>query len=213
MAVEWGASTRDRRDVRLGGWMSILAAGAATTLAALVLASRGPCGTARSALIATGLDVESGRLLQRACGSILLLFGLASLAPACYASALFASRFRAHWPGMGRWKGVGLSYLLFVVPGATGMAKDVEALAAISGALFAPLAGVLAVEAIRRGGRSVRTGWDAAGVAAWGAGAAAGLAPLVVPGLRWAQPAALIGWAVAAIVQAALSRPWAERSA
>lgn len=214
MAVEWGASTRDRRDVRLGGWTSILAAGAATTLAALVLASRGPGGTAWSALIATGLDVESGRHLRWACGSILLLFGLASLAPACYASSLFASRFRAHWPGLGKWKGVGLSYLLFVVPGAAGIAKDVEGLAGISGALFAPLAGVLAVEAIRRdGGRTIRPGWDAAGVAAWGAGAAVGLAPIVVPGLRWAQPAALYGWGVAAVVYAALSRPRAEGSA
>ncbi|OJW26072.1 MAG: hypothetical protein BGO49_08970 [Planctomycetales bacterium 71-10] len=205
MAVEWGAATRDRRDVRLGGWTSILAAGAVTTLAALTL---GP-GGARSFLVGG----VGGWLDRRACGSILLLFGLASLAPACYASALFASRARARWPGLGKWKGVGLSYLLFVAPGAAGIAKDVEALAGISGALFAPLAGVLAVEAIRRDGRAVRPGWDAAGVAAWGAGVLVGLAPIVVPALGWAQPAALIGWAVAAVVYAALSRSRAERSA
>lgn len=213
MAVEWGASTRSRRDVRLGGWAAVLAAGAATTLAALVLGSRGPGGTPWSALIAAGLDVESGRMVRGIAGALLLLFGLASLAPACYASSLFASRFRAHWPGLGKWKGVVLSALLFVVPGATLIARDVETLAGVSGALFAPLAGILAVEAFRRDrGRGVRPGCDVPGVVAWGAGATVALAPIVVPGLRWLQPAALLGWAVAAIVHAALWRPWAERS-
>jgi hypothetical protein len=205
MAVEWGASARDRRDVKLGGWTAILAAGAATTLAALALGARGPTGMPWGSLVEWP-DRWVG-------GALLLLFGLASLAPACYASALFASRFRAHWPGLG-WKGIGLSFLLFVVPGATGIAWDVTTLAGISGALFAPLAGVLAIEAFRRGPRrAMRPGWEPAGVAAWVAGVVAGLAPIVAPGLRWVQPAALVGWAVAAVVHAVLSRPWAARSA
>ncbi|WP_337174382.1 hypothetical protein [Paludisphaera sp.] len=203
MAVEWGAATRDRRDARLGGWTAILAAGAVTTLAAIVLGSLGPMDTTwrRAA------DSADRWMI----GALVLLLGLASLAPACYASSLFASRFRAHWPGMGKWKGVGLSYLLFVVPGAVGFAGDVETIAGISGALFAPLAGVLAVEALRRDQGEIRPGWRIPGIAAWGAGVVVGLAPVVAPGLGRLQPAALMGWGVAAAVYAVAARPWAAR--
>ncbi len=202
--VEWGGAVRDRRDVRLGGWTALLAAGAVTTLAALVLGSYHPDGTARRTLI----DLRD-RWLG---GGALLLFGLASLAPACYAASLFTTRFRAHWPRLGKWKGVGLLYLILIVPGAVGVAGDVVTLAGVSGALFAPLAGILGVESFRKDRDEPRRGWNGPGVAAWAVGAVVGLAPTVAPTMSRIQPAALFGWFVAALVYANAPRRRGERS-
>ncbi|MDG3003002.1 hypothetical protein [Paludisphaera mucosa] len=197
MAVEWGGAVRERRDVRLGGWVGILAAGAVTFLAALVLAAGGSDGSIQSALRFEG----PGSMGPWVSGALLLLFGLASLAPACYASALFTRRCRGHWPTLRRWKGVFLGFALFFVPGATLLAGRIETIASLAGALFAPLAGVLAAELLRTRGRwaGMRPGWQVPGVAAWAFGVVIGLVPVVgeiaeTPWLRSFQPAALFAY-------------------
>jgi hypothetical protein len=150
---------------------------------------------------------------DKAAGVVLLLFGLAALAPACYGAAIFTSRFRAHWPALRRWGGVGLFYAAILVLAATGIAARSEGLFALGGALFAPLAGVITADSIVSRGRwaGVRPGWRVSGVAAWAIGAAVGLLPVLgaaagLTRLASIQPASLFAYLAAAIVFGATAR-------
>ena len=217
MGVEWGSVVRIRKDVRLGGWLGILASGTFAVLAGLILAALDP-GPGPAA---AGLDWNippgsiQGAFLRGvgaslggwAAGGVLLLFGLAALAPACYTSKLFADRCRGHSPILRGPIGGLLGYGLIFALMAQSFASDVETIFTLGGALFASAAGVLAVEALanRGPGREVRPGWRLSGVAAWLVGLVVGLAPLLgeavsTPSLKSVQPAALLAFATAAAV-------------
>jgi hypothetical protein len=204
MGVECGAAARERRDVEVGGWLGIVAGGCAAVVAGIIFGfgDTGSWGTSVLDLemprgsfagaVFRGLGATAGR---RPAGVVLLLFGLAALAPACYGAAIFTSRFRAHWPALRGWGGVGIFYAAVLTMAATGLAARTEAIFAISGSLFAPVAGILTAAAYRpRDG--VRAGWLPAGVTAWAIGVAVGLAPVLgaAAGVRWleaVQPASL----------------------
>ncbi len=222
MGVEWGAAVRDRRDVRIGGWLGILAAGTVTVLSALVLGASDP--GVPTTPIALNWDLPPGSFQGavyravgataggKAAGLLLLLFGIAALAPACYGSAIYTTRFRAHWPLLQRRAGLWLGCVLVVGLGATALSAELETIFTISGALFAPLAGVIAAEAILTRGAwaGPRTGWRPAGIAAWSLGAVVGLAPVLqrltgADSLRLVEPAALFAFLAAAAVYAAAS--------
>jgi hypothetical protein len=222
MGVEWGAAVRDRRDVRIGGWLGILAAGTVTALCALSLGASDP--GAPTTPDALNWDLPSGSFqgaVYRSIGAtagrgpaglLLLLFGVAALAPACYGSAIFSARFRAHWPRMQKRAGLWIGCVLVFLLGATALVAELETIFTISGALFAPLAGVITAEAVLSRGRwsGPRAGWRAPGVAAWSLGVLVGLAPFIqrstganASGL--VEPAALFAYLAAAIVYAAAS--------
>jgi len=225
MGVEWGGAAASRKDVRIGGWVAILGGGTFAALAALVISagdpgfgSQGldweiPSGSLRGALF-RGVG---GSLGNWAAGALLLLFGLSSLAPACYASKVFADRCRGHWSSLRGWTGTLVGYGLIFAFMAGSLAARLETIFILAGAAFAPAAGVLAIEAAlnRRERREVRPGWRAPGVAAWVVGVAVGLAPLVrgapcAPLLGLVQPAALFAFATAAAVYALATLAFAE---
>ena len=218
MGVEWGSAVESRKDVRLGGWLGILASGAFAVAAGLVLAAGDPGGSGQVVGgVAWEIPVGSiqGAFIRRiggslgawAAGALLLLFGLASLAPACYSSKVFADRFRGHWDPLRGWLGTVLGYGLIFALMAVSLAARLEPIFALGGALFAPAAGILAVEAMANRGleRCVRPGWRGVGVAAWLVGGLVGLAPMLgeaagAPWLESVQPASLLAFATAAAV-------------
>lgn len=224
MGVEWGSVVKSRKDVRLGGWVGILASGTFAVLAGLIVAANDP-GAASG-----GLDwnIPSGSIQGAffrgvgaslggwAAGALLLLFGLASLAPACFTSKIFADRCRGHWPLLrGRFGGL-LGYGLIFALMALSLAAQLETIFMLGGALFASAAGVLMVEAIagREGPREIGLGWRWPGVAAWLIGLMVGLAPVVgeaasISLLKSVQPASLFAFAASATayVVAALAAP------
>jgi hypothetical protein len=214
MGGEWGAAVRARRDVRIGGWLGVLAAGAAMAASAVVLGASDL--SVMNAVGGLGWDVPSGSFQgavyrgigatagSKPAGLLLLLFGVAALAPACYGSAIYSARFRAHWPLMRGRAGLAFAYMMVIGLGATAVSARLETIFTISGALFAPLAGVMTAESVLSRGRwsGVRAGWRQPGVAAWGVGCLIGLAPVFF-GTRAIQPAAFYGWLASAIVYAA----------
>jgi hypothetical protein len=213
MGVEWGAASRERRDVEVGQWLGIVAGGGPAVVAAILLGASDtgvsgsnaldwqmPSGSFQGAVF-RGFGATAG---PRAAGTTLLLFGLAALAPACYGAAIFTSRFRAHWPALRRWRGVGIFYAVVLTMAATGLAARTETIFAISGALFAPAAGILTAAAYRPRAGAV-AGWLPAGVAAWAIGVAVGLAPVLgaAAGVGWLesiQPASPLAYLTALFV-------------
>jgi cytosine permease len=140
-------------------------------------------------------------------GIILLLFGLATLAPACYASWISSHRFAAHWPRLRRftWSWIcGAAVLLLIC---TSWAGRLEEIFGLLGAVFAPAVGAMVGDALLQRGRwsGVRTGWNLAGIVAWAGGLAVGLAPhlgLLVdwPRARAFQPASLYAFVASSVL-------------
>jgi cytosine permease len=212
LAVDWGMTVKKPIDIRIGGWLSIILAGSFCFVMSLLTVA-GAVGKQGRALadqlngptdpltfhwaIFHGIGGLTG-------GVILMLFGLATLAPGCYAVGLAAQRFSTWWPGLSRSTWIWLTGLgAFVLVG-TSWAGQIEQIFGLMGAAFAPAAGALVADALRQRMRwpGIRAGWNPPGIAAWVAGTLVGLVPLVGdlmrrPAAQRFQPAALYAFLVA----------------
>ena len=118
--------------------------------------------------------------------TILIVLGLASLAPACYAAYEFGRRLNRVAPGFSKlaWTIIGVSSGWLLIVG--GWFDRTETLFTILGALFAPVAGALVADATRLardGWPEPRPGVNGAGVIAWLLGMVVGLAPIAARSL------------------------------
>jgi cytosine/uracil/thiamine/allantoin permease len=206
-AADWGAASRDRRDVRLGGAVgvalasTIIAAVALVTVAGTVgridPARRDPTALLYQATWTRGVG-------ERAGGVLALVFTLALLGPACHAPTVAVRAITGAWPGLRRWA-VGLAFAVLAWPlAAGGPALRLELMFGLLGALMAPLVGVLSADAfMSRGewaGPRPGTHWPA--VVGWVMGAVVGLIPYAGPwlgidGLARVQPAAVLAYVTA----------------
>ena len=111
-------------------------------------------------------------------GVILILFGLAALAPACYSASVYSQKLSTHWPRLGQpvWTWVGGAIALAL--GATSCASRIELISIAMGAIFAPAVGTMAGDWMRQRGdwAGVRLGINRSGIIAWGAGVGIALA-------------------------------------
>ena len=135
---------------------------------------------------------------------LLLVFGLASLAPACYAAFEYGHRFAAIGSGVGRltWTVLGALAAWFLIVG--GWHERTDAVFGTLGALFAPVAGAMAADYSRHRGEwpGARRGINPPGLVAWSIGLVLGLVPLVgrafgVAALERFQPASVWAFATA----------------
>lgn len=216
MAVEWGGAVRTRRDVFIGGWYGVLLGGWCATLFALLTVAG---AAARSRLVeSSGIAGMPPISLQGALlggiggvtgGILVMLFGLAALAPAVYSADRFGRKLADRWPRLGRggatWLGGGVALVLM----ATGWGGQAELVFTLTGGVFAALAGVLVAEALRCGGawRGMRPGVHGVGLAAWGAGALVGIVPSLGVWLGWPaaarlEPAAVVAFLTSLVIYA-----------
>jgi cytosine permease len=221
-AADWGAVSRTERDVRLGGWVGVvLASWTVTTLGLLTVAGAqsrlAAVGTVLPDHVAVQLDDSfRGAVLFGIGGTlgatILLVFGLGSLAPTCYSAYRFGHLFHAAWPRLSRlrWTVIGTTaaWLLIV----TGRAGPLTTIFALAGAIVAPLVAALAADSFRqRGGwGGSRRGVNAPGVFAWAVGVATGLVPIVAEATGWDagtrfQPAVVFAYVAAFLTYLALA--------
>ncbi|MBV8488014.1 MAG: hypothetical protein JO161_07020, partial [Planctomycetaceae bacterium] len=219
LSVDWGMGAARRRDVRIGGWLSIVLAGS-WCLAVALLTVQGAILHAGSTLtdvshlcvprsfhwaIFEGIGGVIG-------GVILMLFGLVTLAPACFAALICTRRLKARWPALRRsaWTWIA-GFFVFVLV-ATSRAGRIEPIFGLMGAFFASAAGAMVSDALRQrfAWKGLRQGVHAPGLFAWLAGLAVGLVPLLGSVLGWDganrfQPAAIFAFFTAAAVYQALA--------
>jgi cytosine permease len=226
LSADWGAANRTDRDVRMGGLVGVSMS--VWTVAALALLSvagsyghdPGPAGlvarpgppagtlayTFRNAVL-LGIGGKLG-------GTILLVFGLGSLAPACYTAYLFGRRFEDAWPRIARlrWTLLGTTAASLLI--ALGVADRLDTTFSLMGAIFAPLVAAVAAEYVRHRGTwpGPRRGVNAPGLAAWAVGLAVGLVPVAAeavgmsdrPAARF-QPAVMFAFLTAFVTYQALA--------
>jgi cytosine permease len=230
MSVEWGAASARRRDVVIGGLAGIVLAGCWTAVMS-VLVVAGAIGRLHAvhpvdAAMVGPTPVLSFRWAMAngvggaPAAGILLLFGLAALAPACYSSFVFMRKLFARWPRVRRidWAWIGCTAAFLLV--ATGWPGRLEAVDHVMGLVFAPAVGAMAGDWFANRGRwaGVRMGVHPPGIVAWGIGLAGRLVlddraqrgVLPIPSLL-ASPVA--GFLMAALAYAILARVGMERPA
>jgi hypothetical protein len=180
--VGWGAQARGRRDIVLGGLTGIvLAASWMAGMSLYVVAGAAAQPLSDNRWFVTNV-LDTRRLSFRwavfygiggvPAGAILILFGLAALAPACYAVWAYSDKLSTHWPRVRQrtWTWVGGAIAL--VLGATSALHRLDLIFSAMGDVFAPVIGAMAGDWERQNGRwsGVRPGVNRTGIIAWAAG-------------------------------------------
>lgn len=160
-----------------------------------------------------GRNFTIRRVLQKGLGGMaggiaLIVLNVGLLGPACYAPFLIGRRMRGLAPVLPVWGWSVLGavaawpLIWFRVPERLDLVFD------ILGAVFAPVAGAISADAMRRIGRweGPRRGVSLPGVVAWVVGVGVGLAPVVGPE-SWSavRPAAVLAFSAAFVVYFALA--------
>jgi hypothetical protein len=208
LAADWGAGSRDRRDVRLGGLVGLGLAPAVVVSVAFVTVLGGlarleapPSGP--EAYVYTDVLLKA---LPRPLGGVaVLVFTLALLGPVCYASVLAGKAFAAAWPFLPRWLPPLFVAALAWPLAAFGLTHRLELMFGLAGGPVAALLGVIAARLLvsRRSagagdGDAPPPAFRPLGGIAWALGAVVGLAPYLGPPAATAlHPAAVAAWAVA----------------
>ncbi len=223
-SADWGAATTTEADVRKGGWVVVgfapvvIASIAFVTIAGYIgkvnpampvdapvrreVRPRTPPPSAISEVKTVGrvpeatfrgvmIDGIGGRI---GCG-MLMIVGVAALAPAVYSSFSFGHRLHGVIPAISRTRST-----LIMIPLAwplifTGVVDRLEVVFGLMGAVFAPLVACLAADFRRTRGvwPGARVGVNLPGLLGWASGLAIGLLPFVSKRLASFQPAAF--WA------------------
>ena len=144
----------------------------------------------------------------RLAGAILITFGLASLAPACYAAYEFGRRLSRITPSFSKlgWTLIGVASAWFLLVG--GWHERTAEIFSVLGALYAPIAGAMVADASRQATADwpgPRLGISRAGLLAWAVGALVGSIPLGARFLGFAplgrlEPASLFAFIAAFLV-------------
>ena len=117
VSVDWGARVERRRDLVLGGLTGIVLAASWTAIMSLVVVAGavarvraegdrfaasvdGPFRLSFRWAVFNGIGGVPG-------GAILILFGLAALAPACYSAWVYGQKLSTHWPRLAKRAGPG----------------------------------------------------------------------------------------------------------
>jgi hypothetical protein len=179
LATDWGAACRSHRDVVVGGLAGIVLAGSWSASMAL-LSVAGAVGRLNDATGWAHIAAPDPPILSfrwavffgiggYAGGAILILFGLAALAPACYCAWIFSRRFSAHWPGVRRftWTWLGGAAALLLI--ATSYAGRLASIDYAMGLVFAPALGAMAGDFLGQRGdwHGLRDGVNPPGMIAW----------------------------------------------
>ena len=137
----------------------------------------------------TVLESAIGRRTGAAC---LILLGLMALGPGVFSAYALGRRLHSSLPFLSRtqWHLFGAFAAMPLI--AFGWANRLETIFSIMGAIFAPIAGVLAADSLRSRRRPLqpRLGWSPAGLMAWLAGFGTGMLPFFGRSFRlgpWTQ--------------------------
>jgi cytosine permease len=225
LSVDWGAAVGGRRDILRAGLPCVLGAAAWTSIMSLVVVNNTAQWLGDGGPLAENSSVgpmpmsfrwalSQGRELYPpgASTAILVLFGLAAVAPAVSSLAKYSDGIGARWTALRpRWSTLiacPISLVLIV-------SFQVDHLGPIyrtMGALFAPVLGAMAGDLLGRNQARIvfRSGINPAGIVAWAAGCSVAAAlemttplqPDVIAALR---PGSICGFLTSAIAYLVLS--------
>jgi len=230
MSVDWGAVSRSGRELVLGGVTGVALASFWTAMMALIVVAGTVASIGFPSQPAAMMPGDPLPLSFRwavlygiggyPAGAILILFGLAALAPACYSAQVFGLRLSVHWPRLrpSHWTWLG-GAAAFVLMASSSVDRTGWVFRG-AGALFAPAVGAVIGDYARTRGRwnGIRLGLNPPGLTAWAIGCATVvLLELLMSRnpsrILWLGPTAIYGLLTSAVVYSLLAGVGWERPA
>lgn len=214
--ADFGSSSRDARDVKLGGLVGIaLAVVVAGGLPLMSVAGARALDPSLASLNYDAVIASAGGALAAA---MFILFTVASIPPTCVCAFIAGNSFSTMLPGIPRMTSTMAAVTVAIILAVTGVAENLIGFFTIIGASFGPVCGAMAADYLLSGKRwaGPREGINWAGYGAWAAGFCVGILPFLpaTEGYRDViQPAALYSFAVAFVVYAALAKAGLEPKA
>ncbi len=205
--VDFGANSRNSKDVQLGGLVGVslmmLLTGVATVL--ILAGAYGNPGYA-PALVADGSPMDPtkimGVVLGGNTGKICMgLLALAAFPSACFAALISTNSFKTMLPKVNANVSVGIGGLFSIILAVSGVAGNASGVFGFIGASFGPICGAMFVDYFLSGGKwtGPRAGFNPAGWLSWAVGFVVGVLGILnyVPmGPLWAfVTGAVVYWA------------------
>jgi len=186
--ADFGTSSRDKKDVSMGGLFGVAGAIILTAgLAILIVAGAyGAEATSAAAVEAGkgGLILQAPGLIPVLLGSkaglVMFLLAIAAFPPACFSSFIAANSFKTTLPKVNPFISVGIGAAVSIALAITGWAGKAIIVFQIIGASFGPVCGAMLVEYVLNGGKwsGPRAGFNPAGWIAWALGFVVGILPV-----------------------------------
>jgi cytosine permease len=207
--VDFGTSSRDANDVKMGGltgiMLSIIVAGG---LGIIIVAGALGIDPSVKPVVFASLPVVSPGVAK----VMLLLLAIGSMAPACFCSSIIGNSLSTMMPSMGRVKLTMAGATIGIALAATGVAGKLEIFFGLIGASFGPICGAIVADYLLSGRKwaGPREGVSIAGYVAWIAGFLVGICNnpalgnhAVLPG--W-HPTGVYSFIVGFVVYAVLAK-------
>jgi hypothetical protein len=227
LTVDWGAAVGSRGDILRAGLPCVFGAAAWTSIMSLLVVSNTANMVGADGLLIRNSPVDPTPLSFRwavfrgaeafspnVSAAILILFGLAALAPAVTALAKYSEGVSTHWPRLeprlATWIACPLAFILI----ATFQVDRLGLIYRAMGVFFLPVLGAMAGDLVGRDNQvriAPNRGIIRAGFFAWAAGCVVAAAlelttaiqPTVIAGL---EPGSICGFIVAAVIYWLFSR-------
>jgi cytosine permease len=183
--VDIAMSTRDKKDVNVGGLVGIALATLLTAgLAILIVAGvYGNTGLAAEA-VKNKAGLNAFNMIAVVLGGstakwLMFLLALAAFPPACFSSFIAANSFKTTLPQVNPFISVGIGTAVSILLAITGWAGDAAKVFVVIGASFGPICGAMFVDYLLSGGNwtGPRAGFNPAGWIAWALGFVVGILP------------------------------------
>ncbi|MBI5386312.1 MAG: cytosine permease [Verrucomicrobia bacterium] len=208
--VDIAMSTRNDKDVKMGGYIGIalailVTAGISILVVAGVYGSTEltakavAAGTEKKGFILDSFSMISVVMGKDAAKWMMFLLALAAFPPACFSSFIAANSFKTTLPQVNPFISVGIGAAVSIILAITGLAGDAIGVFVIIGASFGPICGAMMVDYLLSDGKwtGPRAGFNPAGWIAWALGFVVG----ILPNLKIAVPAAPVAaFVVGAVV-------------
>ena len=208
--ADFGLSSRDKKDVSMGGLVGIALAVLVTAgLSMLIVAGvyGSPEMSAKAAALGAdrkGFILDSFSLIQVVLGAgtakwVLFLLALAAFPPGCFSAFIAANSFKTTLPKVNPFISVGIGAAVSIILAVTGYVSKAIPVFVVIGASFGPICGAMMVDYLLSKGKwsGPRAGFNPAGWISWALGFLIG----ILPNLGVNVPAApVLAFVVGAVV-------------
>jgi len=179
---DFGMSSRNAKDVHLGGLVGIALAIVVTGgLALLIVAGATGAGKADAGVL-RATSLMAGLVGDKAAGVLWWLLAIAAFPPACFSAFIAANSFKTTLPKVNPFISVGIGTLVSIVLAVTGWANKASGVFVIIGASFGPVCGAMVADYLLAGRKwaGPRAGFNLAGWISWVLGFIVGVAAFIV---------------------------------
>ena len=172
-------SSRDKKDVKMGGYIGIVVAIIFTAgISVVAMAGARAAGVVGPNEVALTVALKQ-KVAPGLFAAMMIGLTLAAFPGACFSSFIAANSFKTVMPKVNPFLSVGIGAVVSIILAITGWAGNLGSVFGLIGASFGPICGAMMVDYLLSGGKwsGPRAGFNPAGWIAWALGFIVGILP------------------------------------